>query len=38
MIHENQENELLTNNLVIVLVSMLLGGLAGLLTMLLPTR
>ena len=36
MIHENQENEHLTNNMVIVLVSMLLGGLAGVLTLLLP--
>ena len=38
MIHENQENEHLTNNMVIVFVSMLLGGLAGVLTMLLPAR
>ena len=38
MIHENQENEHLTNNIVTVLVSMLLGGLAGVLTMLLPVR
>lgn len=38
MIHENQENEHLTNNMVIVFVSMLLGGLAGVLTLLLPAR
>lgn len=38
MIYENQENEHLTNNIVTILVSMLLGGLAGVLTMLLPAR
>lgn len=38
MIHENQENEYLTNNMVTILVSMLLGLLAGILTMLLPAR
>jgi hypothetical protein len=38
MIHENQENEHLTNNLVTILVSVLLGVLAGTLTMLLPER
>jgi hypothetical protein len=35
MIHENQEYEHLTNNIVNVLVSMLLGGLVGVVTMLL---
>ena len=35
MIHENQEYEQLTNNIVSVLVSMLLGGLVGAVTMLL---
>jgi gas vesicle protein len=35
MIHENQEYEHLTNNIVSVLVSMLLGGLVGVVTMLL---
>jgi len=38
MIHDDQENEHLTNNMVIVFVSMLLGGLAGVLTLLLPAR
>ena len=35
MIHKNQEYEQLTNNIVSVLVSMLLGGLVGAVTMLL---
>ena len=38
MIHENRDHELLTNTFVTILVSMLLGGLAGALTMLLPAR
>ena len=35
MLHENQEYEHLTDNLVSVLISMLLGGLVGAVTMLL---
>ena len=35
MLHENQEYEHLTNNIVRVLVSMLFGGLVGVVTMLL---
>ena len=38
MIHEKKENEHLTNNIVTILLSMLLGGLAGTLTILLPAR
>lgn len=38
MIYENQEYEHLTNTIATVLVSILLGGLAGALTMLLPSR
>jgi hypothetical protein len=38
MIHEKHDYELLTNTIVTILVSMVLGGLAGALTMLLPAR
>ena len=38
MIDKKQQHEHLTNNMVTILVSMLLGGLAGVLTMLLPAR
>ena len=38
MIHEYQDHERLTNNIVTILVSVLLSVLAGALTMILPAR
>lgn len=38
MIYQNQENEHLTNTIATVLLSILLGGLVGALTLLLPSR